>query len=74
VAQCTRRATHPGMERSRTFQDLLDMMLGTTPAAVLRDQDEADAHSSGDVDAEPPRPIGRRPPVVVAQPGDRIIP
>jgi hypothetical protein len=34
-----------------TMRDLLDMTLGIARAAVLRDQVEADARSSGDVDA-----------------------
>jgi hypothetical protein len=57
-----------------TMRDLLDMMLDTALAAVLRDQDEGDARSSGDVDAEPPparrqtAPCGRR------SAGDRIVP
>lgn len=49
-----------------TMRDLLDMMLSIALAAVFSDQDEADARSSGDVDAEPPparrptAPCGRR--------------
>lgn len=42
-----------------TMRDLLDMMLGTALAAVLGEQVEAHARSSGDVDAEPP--LARRP-------------
>jgi hypothetical protein len=62
------------MEVVATMRDLLDIMLGTAMAAVLRDQDEADARSTGDVDAEPPRARSRLPHVVVAPSGDRIIP